>query len=220
MAADEHLKIAEAIRTAMKYRDVSQSQLAKAVGITQGAVNQILSGATKRSKYLPDIARFLGMNLEALMTSRHSSGLVTVPPDDPENLVFLTEVDMGYGMGGGTFVDDHIDQEQALFDGRWLRAITRSPPNLLFVARGLGDSMSPTILDNDTVLIDRGQRHLTQQDRVWALTYGELGMVKRVRRKPEGRYLLMSDNPQISAIDAGEDELNIVGRLVWIGRKI
>src|SRR3546814_11777538 len=32
-----------------------------------------------------------------------------------------------------------------------------------------------------------------QQDRIWALAYGDLGMIKRVRRLPGGTYRLRSD---------------------------
>jgi phage repressor protein C with HTH and peptisase S24 domain len=123
-------------------------------------------------------------------------------------------------MGGGAFIEGHVEAVPRDFDAGWLADITRSAPELLFVARGIGDSMMPTLLDNDTLLVDRGQRQILQQDRIWAITYGELGMIKRVRRRPDGKYLLMSDNPQISEIEALQDELHVVGRVVWIGRKV
>lgn len=208
----------ERLAAAMKAKGFNQSSLAKHLGVSQGTINQILLGTTKQSKHEPDIAQALGVTLSYLRGDDIRPGMQRAV-DDVE-LIQLVEVDIGYGMGGGTFIEGYASQEMRLFDPSWLRAITRSPPEKLFIARGIGDSMFPTLQDSDTLVIDRGQRRLTQQDRVWALTYGELGMIKRVRRLPSGRYSLMSDNPTISPIDAAEDELNLVGRVVWVGRKM
>ena len=205
------------IKETMARRAISQSELARRIGVTQGTVNQILGGKTERSKYLPDIARVLDVSLEWMMGEDVPPG--TVIKTREIDYVQLAELDIGYGMGGGSFLEGMPGEEPRIFDPTWLREITRSPPEMLFVARGIGDSMMPTLLDNDTLIVDRGQRMLTQQDRIWALSYGELGMVKRVRRQPNGTFLLMSDNPAISPIEASEDELHIVGRVVWIGRK-
>jgi phage repressor protein C with HTH and peptisase S24 domain len=45
-------------------------------------------------------------------------------------------------------------------------------------------------------------------------------MIKRVRRLPSGQFQLNSDNPAVSAIEATDDELFVVGRVVWIGRRV
>ena len=202
---------------AMYKRELSQSDLARLTGLTQGAINQILSGKTRKSKYAPDIARALGVSLEWLSGQDVPSGIRGTV--DKVDFVQLTELDVGYGMGGGTFIEEHGEHKPRVFDPAWLREITPSKPEMLFIARGIGDSMMPTLLDNDILIVDRGQRRVTQQDRIWAVTYGELGMVKRVRRLPSGQFLLMSDNAAISPIEAAPDEINIVGRIVWIGRK-
>lgn len=80
--------------------------------------------------------------------------------------------------------------------------------------------MIPTMLDGDIVLIDTSQKRIEQQDRIWALGYGELGMIKRVRRLPNGSYDLMSDNSAVSPINASDEEMYVVGRVVWIGRRM
>src|SRR3546814_1016510 len=41
--------------------------------------------------------------------------------------------------------------------------------------------------------ISQPQKDIGQQDRIWALAYGDLGMIKRVRRLPGGTYRLRSD---------------------------
>lgn len=207
----------ERLAQAMRNRGYSQNRLAAEIGVTQGAIQQICNGTTKKSKWLPEIAAKLGVTVEWLNGADVAPGQVVT--FNEADYVQLTEIDVGYGMGGGTFIEEVGDDNQAVFDPRWLANITRSPPQMLFVARGIGDSMMPTLLDNDTLIVDRGQRKLTQQDRIWALTYGDLGMVKRVRSLPGGQFQLLSDNPVIPPIVAAEDEFHLVGRVVWIGRK-
>lgn len=55
------------LREAMEAKGVDQTFLAKRVGVTQGAISQILNGKTRKSKHLPDIARELDVPLSWLM---------------------------------------------------------------------------------------------------------------------------------------------------------
>ena len=203
---------------AMKAASLSQSDLARAAGVTQGAINQLVTGRSRTSRFLPAIARALGVSVDWLEGEDVRSGQRLRSQE--VDFVQLAEVDIGFGMGGGTFLEDHaVEAIDRVFDPTWLQAITRSAPEMLFIARGIGDSMMPTLLDSDTLIVDRGQRTITQQDRIWALTYGELGVIKRVRRLPSGAHLLMSDNQTVPPIEATADEVHVVGRIAWIGRK-
>ncbi len=135
-------------------------------------------------------------------------------------LALVPQLELGYSMGGGAVFNDYRHIGVVPFDREWLRSVMRGNFADLFVAQGAGDSMTPTMLDGDVVLIDTSQKRIEQQDRIWALGYGELGMIKRVRRLPSGSYRLMSDNPAVSAIDASDDEMYVVGRVVYIGRRM
>lgn len=133
-------------------------------------------------------------------------------------LSLIPELELGYSMGGGSIFHDYTRRGVVPFQRDWLRGLMRGTFADLFVARGSGDSMTPTLLDGDIVLIDTSQKRIDQQDRIWALSYGDLGMIKRVRRLPGGNYRVMSDNPSVSPIEATDDEMHVVGRVVWIGR--
>jgi transcriptional regulator with XRE-family HTH domain len=54
------------LQQAMDDRGHNQSSLSRAIGVTQGAIQQIMDGTTKRSKYLPDIAEELGVSFRWL----------------------------------------------------------------------------------------------------------------------------------------------------------
>jgi phage repressor protein C with HTH and peptisase S24 domain len=55
--------IGDQIRAAREKRGMSQEELAKAVGISQPAIKKIESGETKKSRFLPEITKHLGIDL-------------------------------------------------------------------------------------------------------------------------------------------------------------
>jgi phage repressor protein C with HTH and peptisase S24 domain len=127
---------------------------------------------------------------------------------------------MGLSMGGGSVLEDWPVVQQVPMSRSWLRNLTTSAPEHLMVAPGEGDSMMPTILDRDLTIIDRSQNTLKQQDRIWALSYGGLGMIKRLRALPDGTLQINSDNAAVSPIIAYEGEAQIIGRIVGVVRRI
>lgn len=135
-------------------------------------------------------------------------------------LALVPQLELGYSMGGGSVFHDYRHTGFMPFHRDWLKGIMRGAFADLFVARGEGDSMTPTMLDGDIVLIDTSQKRIEQQDRIWALSYGDLGMIKRVRRLPSGTYRILSDNPAIPPIDAADEEMHVVGRVIYIGRRM
>lgn len=54
------------LKEAMGEREFDQSSLARAVGCTPGAINQIVSGNVRRSRFAPEIARQLGVSYDWL----------------------------------------------------------------------------------------------------------------------------------------------------------
>ncbi len=137
---------------------------------------------------------------------------------DHLDLVAVASVDMAYGMGL-TFAGDHVEVEILHFPRTWLKSLTSTPPQDLAWARGRGNSMSPTIEDNDLVLIDRSDRVVRDQDAIWAFTIGEVAMMKRLRIRGE-QVTILSDNDRVPPDYAHPDEINIVGRVSNIVRRL
>jgi len=149
-----------------------------------------------------------------------------VPQNEPEQMadlldaVLIPEIEVGYSMGGGADIDDYQVVQMVPMSRGWLATLTESPASHLFVARGEGDSMMPTLLDRDIVIIDRAQRSMRQQDRIWAIAYAGFSMIKRLRALPDGTLQINSDNKNVSSIQASEGEAFIIGRVVGIVRRI
>ncbi len=151
-----------------------------------------------------------GPNQPAKMTSDAAADLL--------DLVGIASVDMAYGMGL-TFAGDHVDVDIMYFPRAWLDSLTSTAPQELAWARGRGNSMSPTIEDNDLVLIDRSDRSVRDQDAIWAFTIGDVAMMKRLRIRGE-QVTILSDNDRVPPDQAHPEEINIVGRVSHIVRRL
>lgn len=134
------------------------------------------------------------------------------------DLVEVHQIDLAFGLGG-TFSDSPVETQSLHFPRTWLESITKTPPAMLTFARGRGDSMLPTMMDGDIVLIDRSQRSVREQDAIWAFTVGDIAMIKRLRVRSETVQIL-SDNDRVPPDEAHPEEVNVVGRVVFIGRRI
>jgi phage repressor protein C with HTH and peptisase S24 domain len=138
--------------------------------------------------------------------------------EDDVEFVALEEIDLAYGLGG-SFSDVPIETDTHRFPRSWVEGITSSPPSMLTIARGRGDSMMPTLLDGDMIIVDRSQRSVREQDAIWALTVGEIAMIKRLRIRGE-QVQILSDNDRVPPDDAHASDVNIVGRVIFIGRRL
>lgn len=220
------MTIGDRIEERLRVLDMSQAELARRVKVAQPTINALIKGNNQGSKHLHRIASVLQTSPAYLVGDSDDPGEAALSPLSRETLAeqlgltMIPEVELGYSMGGGSVLEEYRHIGFRAFDQDWLRGLMRGSFEELFVAHGEGDSMEPTLKDGDVVLIDMAQRDIRQQDRIWAISYGDLGMIKRVRRKPGGTYQLLSDNPAVSAIDCADDEMFVVGRVVWIGRRI
>lgn len=201
---------------------MSQAKLAREAGVSQPTISDLVRGDSRSSAHLHKIARALGTTPEYLAGES----------DDPEakasaqqqsaevvgsDLVEIDMIDLSYGMGGGTFLDsDHVDVEKVSFSASWLRQFTTSQAQFLASTRGIGDSMMPTIHDRDVVIIDKSQKRidLSLGDKIWAIVYGGVGMIKRLRPQPDGTVKISSDNQLIRDELATDGDLFIVGRVI------
>lgn len=182
---------------------MTTEQLGEKLGVTSADIaGMIAGGSASQAKNLRD----------------------KMPPYRPEaiptgDLVELDEIDLRYGMGG-SFIDGPVSAAKRQFSREWLRQITRAAPEHLFWAQGDGDSMEPTIRSQDVILIDRSQQTPLMGDGVWAIAWGEVGMIKRLRPLPDGTLELHSDNPLVRPATAVDGEVHIIGRVVAVVKRL
>lgn len=179
------------------------------------------------TEVVPDLARVLNTNVEALMATGPSQRVADrqmeyrgQPREPADDQVDVAVSDVAYGLGGA-FVDDaSVTTTVERFPRAFIRQFTKGPFNRLYFATGIGDSMEPTIHHSDLVLIDRSQEMLRVSDQLWALHAGSIAMIKRIRVMPDGAVLLVSDNPDVSDYQLGENELHLIGRVVAVVKRV
>lgn len=216
--------IGERILERLDALNMSQTELARRVGLSQPSIYALIHRNKTGSKYLSAIARELRTTTAYLTgeTDDPDEGAVPAPTvrDIAEHLdlVAIAEIDQDYGMGG-SFSADYVEEKVHHFPRTWIESITPSPPQLLTIARGRGDSMDPTIRDRDMVIIDRSRTMLDEQDAIWALAVGQIGMIKRLRARGES-IVIKSDNQLVGDEEVSGEEVTLVGRVVFVGRRI
>ena len=180
--------------------------------VSQQVISKFEKGDTKRK---PAWVRFATRAFE-LPDDEADAPQLIASDDDVE----IQQWDVAYGMGGGTYLDLPVTGETHKFSRSWLRQFTHAPPNQIFLATGTGDSMMPTILDADIVIVDTSQREVRLADKIWAAAYGQTGIIKRLRPMPDGSVKILSDNPNVPPETAYDGELSVVGRVVAVVRKM
>jgi phage repressor protein C with HTH and peptisase S24 domain len=217
----------------MEERGLSQAELARRSGVAQPTIFKLTKGLSQSSAHLHKIARELGTTAEYLTGESDdighgsvSSGRAAynapprVAPSDQSASVSIPEIDIAFSMGGGMVISDHADQRRVDVPREWLKPLIKGSYADVFAARGEGDSMEPTLRDGDIVIVDTAQNAVNSQDRVWCIGHGDLGMIKRLRARPDGGIEIMSDNSAVSSFIAYDGEVQIIGRVVFIGRRM
>lgn len=205
------------IRALVDYAGVSSAQVAQKAKVNPRTIQRMKNGNAE--------ARLSQVTLEKLHEAFPKfpgwtrAGAAALASFDEPDLVPVREIDLSYGMGA-TYLDVPVTEEVHHFPRAWLRRYTRSAPDKLFFAQGIGDSMEPTLHDSDLLLIDTAQRQLTSADRIWVLTYADCGMIKRLRPVPGGGVEVWSDKKEVSPFTAYDGEIEIIGRVVAVQRKL
>jgi phage repressor protein C with HTH and peptisase S24 domain len=197
---------------------------------TQGAVSQYLSGAIplnlpallKLSEVLGFAPADVSPKLAGLLPKGESreagSGYGAEQHElDPDVYVWIPRYQV-QGRAGSMRESQHELIEKRLpFRRDWLNKKNLHVPALAMIEVD-GDSMSPTLMHGDAVLIDTLQRAI-QNGKIYAFRQEDGTRIKRLFRQMDGRVRVVSDNPdKVSYPDdwlAPGMDANVIGRLVY-----
>lgn len=170
------------------------------------------------------IAEAGGVSPVWLMTgvgeSELSSAVTPQAPCGSDDFTLIDSYAVFASAGHGTDVGHELQAEPMSFRTDWLKREGLAPERLA-VIRAKGDSMEPTISDNDVILVllTNGD---APRDGLHVIRLDSGLFVKRVQFDPLGSVHVMSDNPAYSSTvvkKEDRDQLAIVGRVVWAGKK-
>lgn len=106
---------------------------------------------------------------------------------------------------------------QMAFSFEWLRRNLGHTSGQITSIDVRGDSMAPTLLDGDTIMIDEGVT-VVDVDGIYVLDLYGRRLVKRVQHLFDGTLVLISDNSSYQRETIPRDQARdvvVIGRMVW-----
>lgn len=215
------------IRRLVRDRGLDLSALSRAVGRNHAYFQQYLKRGTP--KRLPEDVRAALCARFGLHPDELSARGPAAAPARAQRILHFAGEEYGAvramqgrlaaGAGGEA---EESGEGLMLFRMQWLRSVTAAPLEQLAAIPVDGDSMEPTLRTGDHALVDLTQRRPRRKDGLYVIrTDGGL-QVKRVSAHPStGRLVIRSDNPAYeSYTDVDPASVEILGRVIWIGRRV
>lgn len=201
----------------IRERGEDYASLSRLIGRNPAYMQQFIKRGTPKALAEGDrrqLARYFGVPEELLGGPP--------PAEEPGDRVTVPELDVGASAGPGALPGDERPRSQMVFDPRWLRSLGAGDVRQMAIIRVEGDSMIPTLADGDEILVDRSDGAGRLRDGIYVLRVDDAVMVKRLAINPAARALsIRSDNEAYpSWPDCALDAVDIVGRVVWAGRKV
>lgn len=116
---------------------ISQSELARRVGVSQATIWKLVREPSQGSKHLHKIARELNTSSEFLSGESDDPSVATLqdhhlpfghaPRDVSTDTVQLQQFDVSYGLGGAFIHDAPAASQMRTFSRAWVRQFTDSP---------------------------------------------------------------------------------------------
>jgi phage repressor protein C with HTH and peptisase S24 domain len=210
---------------------LSQAQLgALAFGRADNSgVQNLKRGSSPTHDKLSQIAQALGFEL--YFGPPRETGTVKQVMLNNKDFAQIPLHEATLSAGHGSLNESDLVIDHLAFRRDWLQRIGLAASNAS-LARVTGDSMLPTIADNDLVLIDTTKRDPPQvsgsgkhpvKRPIYAVLIEGQARVKRLLQPSAGTLMLISDNPDyapevLTGTDA--ENLQIIGKVMWWGHTV
>ncbi|HCF4536594.1 TPA: LexA family transcriptional regulator [Pseudomonas aeruginosa] len=224
---------------------LTQGKIAEALDMSQGSVSSYLNGYNAlNARFASYVASQIGIRIESFSErlaaevgemakavhaepakgnvipadfsrQRTKSGFIVVPQYD-------IAASMGKGLARPEF-DVVIDSIVASVE-YLSRNVRYSAPDNLALITGYGDSMQPTFSDGDILLVDTGITEV-KIDAVYVMALKDELYIKRMQRRADGTFLMISDNSAYPPIEVSSAELKrfqVLARvlLAWNAKRL
>lgn len=192
------------------------SALSRLVGRNPAYIQQFIKRGSPKN--LPErersiLARYYGVDPQLLGAPEEVGGR-------RDSLKLVPKLAVGASAGAGALADGEALAGKVGFDEQWLRKLGVEPRNVSLI-RVEGDSMQPMLNDGDDIMVDKGAALKPLRDGIHVIRIDGVLMVKRLAPAPGGRLSVLSDNPAYpSWLDRDPAEVQVVGRVVWVGRRL
>ncbi|HET8612965.1 MAG TPA: S24 family peptidase [Sphingomonas sp.] len=192
--------------------------LSRLIGRNPAYVQQFIARGTPRRLAERDralLARYFGVPEQWL-------GAPPAAAASRPALASVPRLDVRASAGPGAHAEDRASAAGVGFSAGWLRRLRPggSGGEGLSMIRVAGDSMLPTLADGDEILVDHSDAADRLREGIYVLRLEGALLVKRLAREDDG-FAVLSDNPAHGPVDISDPaRLEIVGRVLWVGRKL
>jgi phage repressor protein C with HTH and peptisase S24 domain len=193
----------------------TQEEFAQKLGIHKDQISRYERGVTlPRSEVLEKISEFGEFMPEA--APGHYFVKEEGQPDS--EFVYIPWVSGKMSAGGGLIPDKTVEFHLA-FRRDWITK--KGDPSHMSLIKIKGDSMAPTLLSGDIVLIDHSRQGIDPDGGIYALNMEESIMIKRVQRSPQTAKLkISSDNNYYDSFEMEPDQIRVNGKIIWFAREL
>ena len=214
------------INQRMRDLGLQHKDLVAATGASKGIVTNWINGVNNPTgKRLVQLAQALKTTSSWLLTGNSTPEFTQVEPWDSNTPLDDDEIeipffkDFSFACGGGSIGEAIANETRKLrMSKATLRNLSIMKENAV-AATAIGDSMSPTIKDGDTIHVDLGRKNI-KDGKIFAICIGGLFYCKRLYNLPLGGVRIVSDNSvefpeiQLSAQEIIDQQLEVIG-WVW-----
>lgn len=198
---------------------ISIAELSRRSGVTYDAINKLKRGSSQStsSENTARLADVLGIQLtEQTFPSRVENG---DPTPDGGRLVPVYDVTASAGQGLLAPDYEYVAYNLS-FPPDYLRSITSTATGKLAIISVKGDSMSPTLNDDDIVLLDTTKTSLSYEG-LFVVRIDEALQVKRLSHSRPGFVFVTSDNKDKYPVrEHPKPEVEVIGKVLWSGGKV
>lgn len=231
-------RMANRLRELRKAQGLTMEALAARANTTASQINKLEKGDRRLTdEWMHRLARALDCNAADLIIERGAGGVSAVIAAAGRSRILSTipEIDARAGAGGGglasagvkpggdgsTVSADEVKAHWGLPED-YVRGELHVRPADAYIIEVRGDSMSPTLQPGDRVMVDTADRTPSPPG-VFAVWDGFGVVAKRVEVVPNSDPALLrikSDNPNHDDYERTIDEVSVIGRIIWVGRRI
>jgi len=205
-----------ALDALIRDRGQDYAGLSRLLGRNPAYIQQFIKRGSPRRLEERDratLARFFGVE-EAVL-----GGAPVAPAPAPDALVPVPMLPIAASAGPGAVPGGEGAATLIGFDRALLRSIAPGSAQSVSLIQVEGDSMAPTLGHGDVIMVDAADGAGRLRDGIYVLRHGDVLNVKRITLAPDG-FTVSSDNPDHPPWTGSADALHVVGRVVWVGRRL
>lgn len=228
------LTVGDRVRECRRSRKWSQAELAKRASVSQVTISHVENNMSDQSKFLPQLASALGVSSEYLLSGKEYieknkgsledfvviGGGTSGEIPSKEEYCLIPKFNISGSCGSGSIIDNVDIKGGLVFSQSWIAAQGLSEESLVVIS-AVGDSMYPTIENDQVLLVDTNDK-VIRSSKIYFLCIDGEHYIKRLINMIT-HWVIRSDNPdkqQYPDIEISSENMNLIqveGRVVWRG---